>query len=339
VSYWTPGENNKPASVVLMEMPSRTVLREKHLYNVLHIKLHWHPQGTYMGVKIQRQKTKNSTINNFEIFRMRTKGIPVEVMETEDDIIAFAWEPQGHRFSIISAEGGTTRTQVSVYQLKSNKLKRVHLFDDRPCNHLYYSPNGRYLIIAGLDALNGSLEFMDVQSGISMNKAEHFMCTDVEWSPCGRYVITAVTQPLGSDGAFSRYTMDNGYKVWNFQGELLVTQALEFAYQVLWRPRPASLLTKEDLTALKAKMKSEYWPRFLKQDSEIKNEQLGGKAKERLKWKDDWKAYRATVEVEYARDKPFRRDLRNGVDSDDENDWLVQEMEVEEELDQITEIL
>ena len=32
---------------------------------------------------------------------MRSKNIPVEVLEVKDTILAFAWEPVGHRFAII----------------------------------------------------------------------------------------------------------------------------------------------------------------------------------------------------------------------------------------------
>lgn len=32
---------------------------------------------------------------------MRSKNIPVEVLEIKDTIIAFAWEPVGHRFAVI----------------------------------------------------------------------------------------------------------------------------------------------------------------------------------------------------------------------------------------------
>jgi translation initiation factor 3 subunit B len=40
-------------------------------------------------------------VHNFEIFRLRQKNVPVEVLEIEDNIVAFAWEPVGSRFAII----------------------------------------------------------------------------------------------------------------------------------------------------------------------------------------------------------------------------------------------
>ncbi len=45
-----------------------------------------------------------------------------------------------------------------------------------------------------------------------LNAAEHFMCTNVEWDPTGRYVATSVT---------SIHQMENGFNIWLFNGTLL----------------------------------------------------------------------------------------------------------------------
>ena len=36
--------------------------------------------------------------------------------------------------------------------------------------------------------MNGVLEFIDTADFTSMNSGEHFMATDIEWDPTGRYV-------------------------------------------------------------------------------------------------------------------------------------------------------
>ena len=38
--------------------------------------------------------------------------------------------------------------------------------------------------------MNGVLEFIDTADFTSMNSGEHFMATDIEWDPTGRYVLT-----------------------------------------------------------------------------------------------------------------------------------------------------
>lgn len=79
IAYWVPEKDNIPSSVVLMEIPSRKMIRERHFYNVCDIKLSWQSQGDYLCVKISRRKTKKTIVHSFEIFRMRQKNIPVEV--------------------------------------------------------------------------------------------------------------------------------------------------------------------------------------------------------------------------------------------------------------------
>jgi translation initiation factor 3 subunit B len=41
--------------------------------------------------------------------------------------------------------------------------------------------------------MNGVLEFIDTADMTVMAQTEHFMATDVEWDPTGRYVITGVS--------------------------------------------------------------------------------------------------------------------------------------------------
>lgn len=41
--------------------------------------------------------------------------------------------------------------------------------------------------------MNGVLEFIDTQDMTVMAQTEHFMATDVEWDPTGRYVTSAVS--------------------------------------------------------------------------------------------------------------------------------------------------
>jgi hypothetical protein len=44
--------------------------------------------------------------------------------------------------------------------------------------------------------------------------------------------------------------------------------------QVLWRPRPRSLLTKDQVADVKKTLKDKYWKRFDEEDNEVKNAQV-----------------------------------------------------------------
>lgn len=54
---------------------------------------------------------------NFEIFHMREKNIPVDIIEIKEPIQAFAWEPIGSKFAIV--QGEQNNTKVAFYDIKS----------------------------------------------------------------------------------------------------------------------------------------------------------------------------------------------------------------------------
>ena len=332
LAYWVPEKSNGPASVAVIELPSRTIKREKHLFNCIDIKLHWHDQGDYLCVKVARRKTKKTITTNFEIFRIRAKDMPIETLELDVAIVAFAWEPHGHRFAIIQGGGEGAKNNVRIYDVKGKEVKLKRSFDNRAANALFWSPLGGHLILAGLGPFNGQLEWLDVESGESLTPTvqEHFQCSEVEWDPSGRFVITSATQPIGD--AHWKYTMDNGYNLWSMQGQLLAQVKIDNCYQVMWRPRPSNLLSKEQLAALKANLKEKYWHTFEKEDDLIRQSQLSGAAKERQELKAAWKAFRAAKDKEHDEERDMRRELRNGQASDDEDDFVTVEQVVEEEV-------
>lgn len=126
--------------------------------------------------------------------------------------------------------------------------------------------------------------------------------------------------------------MDQGYNLWSMLGQLLATSKMEQCYQVMWRPRPANLLSKEQLAELKKNLKEKYWRTFEQEDEAIRQSQLTGAAKERQELKAAWKAYRQEKEKQWLEERAMRRELRGGLASDDENDYEFVEQLVEEEV-------
>ena len=74
---------------------------------------------------------------------------------------------------------------------------------------LFGATQGKNLVLGGLKAMNGQLEFFGVDDMEPYRAAEHFMCTNIEWDPTGRYVATSVT---------SIHQMENGFNLWLFNG-------------------------------------------------------------------------------------------------------------------------
>jgi len=157
ISYFVPESGNHPAKVVIMEIPSKNEKHQKNLFNVTDCKLYWQNNGDFLAVKVDRAKTKKSTVTNFEIFRMREKNVPVETLEMKETVSSFAWEPKGMRFAILQGEGA--RPDVALYDMQKT-VKHLKTLEKRPCNSLHWSPQGEFIVLASLGTVNGNLEFV-----------------------------------------------------------------------------------------------------------------------------------------------------------------------------------
>ncbi|XP_060560213.1 eukaryotic translation initiation factor 3 subunit B-like [Ruditapes philippinarum] len=268
LAYWVPEQNNIPARVTIISMPARTEMCVRNLFNVADCRMHWQKNGDFLCVKVDRySKAKKAEDTgqwkysgiyfNFELFRIREKQIPVDKVECKaENVLAFAWEPTGNKFAFIHGE--SPRINVSFYIVRpQGKVDSLKTFERRTANHLFWSPTGQFIVLAGLRNMNGVLEFIDTADMTVMAQTEHFMATDVEWDPTGRYVITGVS--------WWGHKVDNGYWLWSFQGRLLQKQQLDRFCQLLWRPRPPTLLPIEEIKEIKKNLKK-YSQRFEAQD-------------------------------------------------------------------------
>lgn len=309
----------------------------------------WQPEGAYLAVKVTRHtKSKKTLYNNIELFRLNESGIPVEMLDLKDAVMALAFEPRGSRFAMIHAENpSSTKVDVSFYDMmkqgepisvKSKKgtmtkklpekhaeLHKIETLEGRQCTGIFWSPAGSNIILASLgDAASGTLEFYNVDDKSIVMK-EHYRANQVAWDPAGRTVATIVSQPL--EGGHFKFAMDNGYILWSFQGKQLVQKSYEAFYQFLWRPRE-TLLNKEQIDDVQKNLKK-YEKQFDKADKERQRalylEETKGKRMERDRYREILarnKAIRERRRAEYVA-------LLDGYDSDDETNYVVREVQVE----------
>ena len=153
ISVYQPEQDggNTPARVALISIPSKKEIRSKNLFSVSDIKMFWQQSGGYFAVKVDRHtKTKKSTFSGFEFFRVNEPDCPMEVLELPDKnekIVAFAWEPKGHRFAVIHGDGA--RPDVSFYTMLDkdsslvNKIRLIGTIKQKTANHLFWSPQGK----------------------------------------------------------------------------------------------------------------------------------------------------------------------------------------------------
>ena len=96
-----------------------------------------------------------------------------------------------------------------------------------------WSPHSRFLAMAGFGNLPGDIFFYDKKADGKCKRVGETRCPSVtlDWSPCGRAVLTAITTP--------RLRVDNGFRIIKYTGEELQHVPVPVLYEARWRPSPA----------------------------------------------------------------------------------------------------
>ncbi|RZR94433.1 hypothetical protein BHM03_00023120 [Ensete ventricosum] len=290
--------------VSLVQIPGKEELRQKNLFSVSDCKMYWQNNGEYLAVKVDRYtKTKKSTYTGFELFRIKERDIPIEVLELDnknDKIVAFAWEPKGHRFAVIHGDG--PRPDISFYSMRTTlntgRVSKLTTLKAKQANALYWSPAGRYIVLAGLKGFNGQLEFYNVDELETMATGEHFMATDIEWDPTGR----------------------------------------DHFYQFVWRPRPPSLLSAEKEEEI-AKNLKKYSKKYEAEDQDVSMQLNEQDRRKRKLLQEQWNEWVTKWKQLHEEERQLRIELRDGVVSDEEEEYEAKEVEVEEVLDITEEVV
>jgi len=157
---WSPTEpilsllkgdvKNQPKKVVFLQIPGYVELMHKDILSVSDCKMYWQSKGKYLAVQVTRH-----TCSLFELFRFnKVQGITTEALEVDEKILAFAWEPSGHRFAVI--HGDQSKPNVSFYSMETpqnpGKVSKLATFDDKEADALFWSPRGKHIVLAGLKA-------------------------------------------------------------------------------------------------------------------------------------------------------------------------------------------
>lgn len=300
IAYWVPGKDPVPAKVALIEYPSMKTLTFKNVFNVSKVALFWNKSGNYLAAQVDRKGVKKADITNFELFRMRQKNIPVETIEVSEAITEFAWEPYGDMFIIIHSNDAHDKN-ISFYVMKNDSAKKLKTLEKRPIDRVFWSSQGRFVVMTNTHSITGVLEFWDAHDIEMIGYGEHFMMTDLQWDPSGRYVCSSVSH-------YARPN-ENGFTVWNMLGRMIHSARNERFWQFYWRPRPPTLLSKQQekkilqsLSEKKKQFQDEERVAVQKAQEEIQNQR-------KQAWQE-FMDFKARLQKEYDEDKAARAALR-----------------------------
>ena len=133
--------------------------------------------------------------------------------------------------------------------------------------------------------------------------------------------------------------IENGYAIWDFRGQELEKRLLDRFKQFLWRPRPPSLLTKEQKLTIRKNLR-EYSRTFEEADAAEETTVSAELVAQRKRAVDEWNAWRVRTaeEVSEARRGRGKRGDVPGRKREEEDKEEI-EVWIDEVIEQIEEVV
>lgn len=110
--------------------------------------------------------------------------------------------------------------------------------------------------------------------------------------------------------------MENGYHLYDFKGELLREEHIEKFKQLSWRPRPPTLLSKDEQKTIRKNLR-EYSKDFEEQDRIEEDKEKGAIVEERRRVFSEWLSWRER-EAEMLKEERRELGLKEVVDEEEE---------------------
>ncbi|KAJ8507762.1 hypothetical protein ONZ45_g9899 [Pleurotus djamor] len=149
-------------------------------------------------------------------------------LDKEGPIHDFTWSPNSKEFSVVY---GYMPAKTMIFD---QRVRSLHDFGAAPYNFVSFNPQGRLVALAGFGNLAGKIDVFDRRSLTKVCTIDAPNTSHCEWSPDGRFLLTATLSP--------RLRVDNGIKIWHCSGPLVHAQLVEELYQASWRPTPVDMV-------------------------------------------------------------------------------------------------
>ncbi|KAG0166222.1 hypothetical protein DFQ28_007609 [Apophysomyces sp. BC1034] len=231
IAVFIPEKKGAPAIVRMYSVPTfNQALSNKTFYKADNVQLYWNDLGTNLLVLTQTEvdKTGKSYYGETNLYYLAVAGnfdcrVP---LDKEGPVHDVTWSPDSKEFIVVY---GSMPAKATLFDHRANP---VHNFGINPRNFVRFNPQGRTICIAGFGNLNGTVDLYDRKTLKKLNTFVAPNASHCEWSPCGRYLLTATLTP--------RLRVDNGFKMWHHTGTLIYEESVDELFQVGWRPEPAT---------------------------------------------------------------------------------------------------
>ncbi|KAI3428624.1 hypothetical protein D9Q98_007447 [Chlorella vulgaris] len=240
VAAYVPEAKGSPAFIALYDYSAISATGDapppicrKSFYRANAAQLLWNSTGSAVLVMTAADvdATNQSYYGEQKLFFMSADGtnecqVP---LPKEGPIHDFQWNPKGDCFIVVA---GFMPAKTTLF---TDKCVAKYDLGSGPFSTARWNPFGRFLVLAGIGNLPGDLHFFDKKADGKCRpmgtptRAENGVTA--EWSPCGRYLLSATVAP--------RLRVDNGFQIFKYDGTLLVKEKRDVLYEASWMPAAA----------------------------------------------------------------------------------------------------
>ncbi|GBE82835.1 Eukaryotic translation initiation factor 2A [Sparassis crispa] len=235
VAVFVAEKKGQPASVKIYSLASITGLptSQKTFFKADRAQIKWNTLGTQVLVLTHQevdQANKSYYGETGGLYLLSAAGnFDCRVtLDKEGPVHDFAWSPNSKEFGVIY---GYMPAKAMLFDQRARSL---HDFGTAFCNFISFNPQGRLFAMAGFGNLAGKVDIYDRRSLIKITSIDASNTSHCEWSPDGRFLLTATLSP--------RLRVDNGIRIWHCTGPLLHVQQVDELYQTSWRPTPVDVV-------------------------------------------------------------------------------------------------
>ncbi|KAH7681265.1 translation initiation factor 2A protein [Dioscorea alata] len=229
IAAFVPESKGIPASVQIFscnkDSQSSPVAR-RSFFRCSTVQLHWNygSNGLLIVAQSDVDKTNKSYYGESKLNYLTTDGSYEGLVDLrkEGPVHDVQWSSSGLEFAVVY---GFMPAKATIYD---RRCKPILELGTGPYNTIRWNPKGKFLCLAGFGNLPGDMAFWDYSEKKLLGTTKAEWSVTSEWSPDGRFFMTATTAP--------RLQIDNGIKIFHHNGSLYFKKMFDKLYQVDWKP-------------------------------------------------------------------------------------------------------
>lgn len=239
IAAFVPESKGVPASVqIFASGDSQTqAIARRSFFRCSTVQLNWNNGSTGLLIVVQADvdKTNQSYYGESKLNYLTTDGVHEGLvpLRKEGPVHDVQWSHSGSEFAVVY---GFMPARATVFDKKCRPLLEL---GEGPYNTVRWNPKGKFLCLAGFGNLPGDMAFWDYKEKKQLGRTKAECSVTSEWSPDGRYFMTATTAP--------RLQVDNGIKIFHYNGTLYFKKMFDKLFQADWKPESPDKFGEIDL--------------------------------------------------------------------------------------------